>query len=98
MFAYLGLYPVAGTPSYALGSPFFADVNVTVPGAAAGAPAVLRVIAHNITDAASVFVARVTANGACVPTPFINHTDLFAPNAVLEFWLTDTSSPWQTCS
>lgn len=65
VWAYLGLYPVAGTDTYVLGSPVVASATVTAPAApwldaSPTAPAfvALSVTAHN-ASADNVYVARV---------------------------------------
>ena len=91
MFACLGLYPVAATTTYVLGSPCFANVTLQIPaaaaahagyahsGAAAGAAVpLLNIFAHNFS-ATNVYVSRAVLNGVVLPTPFVTHAQLLPP-------------------
>ena len=90
VWACLGLYPVAATTTYVLGSPCFANVTLQIPAAAAvhagyahagGAGAavpLLNIVAHNYS-ATNVYVSRALLNGAALPTPFVTHAQLLPP-------------------
>ena len=82
----LGIYPLAGTEYYVLGSPSFA--NVTVRGGG------LTVLATNSSGGDNVYVAQVKLNGVPLSAPFVRHADLLRPPAILEFTMTDTPVPW----
>jgi putative alpha-1,2-mannosidase len=89
-WAYLGLYPLTGSPTYVLGSPVFADVNITLPGVNGGA-ALVRVLAHN-ASAGSVYVSAAAVNGQPLPSPYVNHSALVGDGSggLLEVWMSDT--------
>lgn len=86
VWAYLGLYPISGMGFYALGSPAFASVNVTVPSTVicgaqqstttANSITVLQIVAHNASSA-NAFVSSVAANGKAITSGFLAHDDLF---------------------
>jgi putative alpha-1,2-mannosidase len=91
VFACLGLYPVAATTTYVLGSPCFANVTLQIPAAAAthagyahagsaaaAAVPLLHTVAHNFS-ATNVYVSRAVLNGAVLPTPFVSHAQLLPP-------------------
>jgi len=92
VWAYLGLYPLAGSGTYVLGSPVWANATLAVPAAwevdappfnatAAARPPrpVLTIVAHN-ASAANVFAYRAAANGVPLTTPFVEHAALFPPS------------------
>ena len=100
VWAMLGLYPVAPTGAFALGSPVFADAVVAAPAAwrrfdgAAGAS--LHVVAHN-ASAARVFVAGARANGVPLAAPLVAWADLWPAGggeALLEFDMADAPGVW----
>ena len=106
MWAYLGLYPLAGTPTYILSAPVWASATLAVPavydtrplaagaGGAAARP-VLTITAHN-ASARNVFAFAAAANGAGLPQPLVDHAQLFTAGGVgtLEFWMTDAPTAW----
>ena len=101
VWAYLGLYPLTGSPTYILGSPVFANATLAVPSAwesnaaawgdhdhvAAAPRPVLRMVAHNASDR-NIFVSRAAVNGAPLTEPFIDHAILFPTSSpgLLEYW------------
>ena len=87
----LGLYPLAGTDYYVLGSPTFPNVTLG-RGPWKGRP--LTILANNATHPSNIFVAAVTLNGKALPSPFVRHADLLTPPALLIFTMTDTPSAW----
>jgi predicted alpha-1,2-mannosidase len=74
-FTALGLYPLAGTDQYILGSPLFAQANVTLASSLA-----LSIVAHN-ASAANIYVAGAHVNGKPLLTPFVRHGDLVPSSA-----------------
>ena len=102
VFAYLGLYPVAPTGAFVLGSPVVADARVAAPSGAwrfdGGAPPLLHVVAHN-ASAARIYVAGARANGVALPTPFVTWAQLWpggsgGGEALLEFDMVDEPVAW----
>lgn len=106
VWAYLGLYPIAGLETYALGSPFFANATIAIPAesfraadasdprAAVGAK--LQIIAHN-ASAGNIYAYAAAANGVKLTSAYVNHTQLWptgTANALLEFWMTDAPQPF----
>lgn len=91
-FGLLGLYPLAGTQTYILGVPAFANATISLPEAAlsrqrsgggsgssgSGAAPLLTIVAHNFS-AANIWAYCATVNGAPLPTPFVNHSQLVPP-------------------
>jgi hypothetical protein len=69
----LGLYPIAGTTTYVLGSPSFP--NATVSLGASPSASTLTIIAHNWT-VTNYYVAKATINGVALTTPFIQQLQL----------------------
>jgi putative alpha-1,2-mannosidase len=84
VWALLGLYPLAGTPWYALSAPAFANIS-------AGG---LRVLARNASAPGNAFVSSIALNGVRLAAPFARHADLLTPPALLEFVMTDAPVPW----
>jgi predicted alpha-1,2-mannosidase len=72
LFSALGLYPVAGTPDYVLGTPLFPRAEVDLAGGG-----VLRIEAPG-ADLERRYVRRVTWNGEAVVGPTIDHMRLSA--------------------
>ena len=82
MWAAIGIYPLAGTDRFILGSPRFADVRI-----ACGTGGGLRIIAHNVS-AESMYVGRAQLDGKSLDTPFATYAQLTAPGgALLEVWM-----------
>lgn len=86
-FGLLGLYPMAGTQTYVLGVPAFANATLALPpsalrfarDSAKSEPLVLlSIVAHNFS-AVNIWAYRATINGADLPTPFVNHSQLVPP-------------------
>lgn len=88
----MGLYPLAGTDYYVLGSPTFSNITLG-RGAWKGSP--LTILASNVTSPACIYVAAVTLNGKALLSPFVRHADLLIPPAILSFTMTDTPQPWE---
>ena len=72
LFSALGLYPIAGTPDYMLGTPLFPRAEVDLAGGG-----MLRIEAPG-ADVERRYVRRVTWNGERVEGPTIDHTRLAA--------------------
>ena len=102
VWAYLGLYPIAATGEFILGSPVFAEARVAVPagyGPYSGAPTPsLHIIAHN-ASASAIYVSGARVNGVALEAPMVSWQQLFgggAPGAeaLLEFDMATVPSPW----
>jgi hypothetical protein len=101
VWAYLGLYPVAATGTFVLGSPVFAETRVAVPpglGPFSGAASPsLRIVAHN-SSAGAIYVVGARANGAALSAPLVSWAQLFGGvgggEALLEFFMAEAPVPW----
>lgn len=81
LFASLGLYPIAGTDRYVLGSPLFPHATLAVRGGTLTVDAPAASKRHR-------FPREVTKNGAPIGTTSLHHADL--ANATLHFTLETT--------
>jgi putative alpha-1,2-mannosidase len=103
VFAYLGLYPVSPTGTFALGSPVFAEARVAAPVGpySGGAPAALRIVAHN-ASAARIYVSGARANGVPLAAPLVTWQQLWpagaTAEALLEFDMVDQPVTWSIAS
>ena len=102
VWAYLGLYPVAATGQFVLGSPVFADARVAVPaglGPFSGAPSPsLHVVAHN-ASASSIYVRGARVNGVALGQPLVSWAQLFGATGgegLLEFDMSAQPVPWSS--
>ena len=98
VFAYLGLYPVSPTGTFALGSPVFAQARVAAPmGPYSGAPPLaLRILAHN-ASAARIYVSGARANVVALGAPLVTWQQLWpegVQEALLEFDMVDQPVAW----
>ena len=91
VWARLGLYPLAGSDRFILGSPRFKEVVVGVGSEASGCK--LRVVAHNASST-SMYILRAEINGVAIDVkrnPFVRFADLVPKQpggtSVLEVWL-----------
>ena len=102
IWAQLGLYPLAGSDRFVLGSPRFAEAVVGLGGSGDGggsgrAARELRIVAHNASDSC-MYVRKAQLNGQAidmVAAPFVRFADLITPSgdgtsALLEFWMAET--------
>lgn len=90
VFGMLGFYPFSGMGYYALGSPTFQNVTITVPVTAGltRQPAQLTVLGHN-ASATNIYVSKASMNGKPLATPFVTHQQLTERTQsmnVLEMW------------
>ena len=88
-FGLLGLYPLAGTQTYILGVPAFANATISLPATAlrrtrasgstgTDISALLTIVAHNFSST-NIWAYRASINGLALPTPFVNHSQLVPP-------------------
>ncbi|RYG57505.1 hypothetical protein EON66_00195 [archaeon] len=84
-WAYLGLYPIAGTKTYALGSPSFASATFSLPASLTSAAVstrldavvvTLNITAHNASRD-NQYVVAAAVNGQPLSTPYVEHDVLF---------------------
>lgn len=85
----LGLYPVVTQPVYLLGSPWFADINVTV-----NENKNLRIRSYGASDPAALgqsdyFVQSVKINGQAWTKNWFSHEDVMVEGGTIEFWVGD---------
>ena len=104
VWAYLGLYPIAATGTFILGSPVFAEVRVAVPAgygpySGAATPS-LHIVAHN-ASASAIYVLGARANGVPLAEPIVSWAQLFGgggggggADALLEFYMATDPAPW----
>ncbi|MCC6648464.1 MAG: GH92 family glycosyl hydrolase [Polyangiaceae bacterium] len=88
VFSSLGLYPLAGSARYTLGSPVFPRAEIDVPGGT------FTIVADGASRDA-VYVQSVTLDGAPVTRPELHHSDL-RPGRVLRFVMGTEPSSWGT--
>lgn len=106
VFTYLGLYPVAGTSLFILGSPIFASAVITAPsmyaryGVPVGEAAVftLRITCTN-ASAGNIYVSAVRVNGQqALKQPFVTWDVLWPSesggDALIEFDMVPTPTLW----
>ena len=86
IFSAMGLYPVAGTDRYWLGSPNLDKAVVDLGGGKT-----LTVIANNQSPA-NIYVQSVTLNGVRLETPSLKHSQI-AGGGSLVFTMGDTPAP-----
>lgn len=73
VFSSLGFYPVTpGKAEYAIGSPLFEDVSITLSNGK-----VFRIIAKN-TSRENKYISSVMLNGRKLPRMFISHDDIMS--------------------
>ena len=95
VWAQLGVYPLAGSDLFVLGSPRFAEVVIGLGGGPASdgstaEPRQLRIVAHN-ASAANVYMVRAALNGVAIDLnqPFVKFSDLATGSALLETWMAE---------
>jgi putative alpha-1,2-mannosidase len=85
VWASVGLYPLAGSDTFVVGSPRFAHVRIRVGGESAGPW--LDIVAHNASGR-NLYVERATINGDVLEAPLLTFSQLVRPrNATLELWM-----------
>jgi len=85
VWATVGLYPLAGSDTFVVGSPRFAHVRIRLGGESAGPW--LDIVAHNASGR-NLYVERATINGDVLEAPLLTFSQLVRPrNATLELWM-----------
>jgi predicted alpha-1,2-mannosidase len=74
LFTSLGLYPIAGTTTFLIGSPRVEFASVRLEGWQR-ADSTLRIVTHN-NSAENVYVQRVLVNGVALTKPFVERSML----------------------
>jgi predicted alpha-1,2-mannosidase len=87
LFAALGMYPVAGTDQYAVGSPVFERVELSREGQP---DLVLRAPG---TNPETLYVHQILFDGEPSPTPHFRHAELAQANEIL-FIMGQDPMPW----
>jgi putative alpha-1,2-mannosidase len=72
----IGLYPLAGSDQYIVGSPQFPRVDLKVPGG------IFTIQGHGASDA-NIYVQSATLNGQELKTAIIHHADLKAGGSLV---------------
>ena len=90
LWARIGLYPLAGSDQFILGSPRFGDVRVRMLGSGndlGNDGTVLRVLAHNASHERR-YILRAESNGEMLHTPIVRFHQLVREGgALLEVWM-----------
>jgi len=86
VFSGVGIYPLAGTPLYLIGSPSAPALNISLP------TGVLQIRTEGWTEKA-VYVSRVMLNDQALAVPAVRHEQI-AHGATLTFTMQDTPSKW----
>lgn len=92
----LGLYPIVTQPVYLLGSPWFSDINVTI-----NIDKNLRILSRGAADPAALgqsdyFVQSVKINGQEWNKNWFNHEDIMIDGGVIEFFVGENETQWET--
>lgn len=91
-FALIGLYPVAGTTTYLLGSPFVPYVGINLENGKQ-----LEIISLNLTSE-SFYVQSVKVNGNSYGQNWVSHEDIFTNGGKIEFQMGTEQKTWETGS
>ena len=86
VFSAMGLYPLAGSTRYWVGSPIFDSVTLHL------ATGDLRIVAHD-AGPGRYYIQGARIDDAPLDAPFIDHGQI-AEGATLEFWMGDQPSSW----
>jgi predicted alpha-1,2-mannosidase len=86
VFSALGIYPVAGTDRYFIGTPLFSKATITVPGGT------FTIVADGVSDSAR-YVQSVDLDGMPITVPMLHHADL-AAGKTLHFVMGTSPSSW----
>jgi len=74
IFSAMGFYPVTpGSPVYAIGSPLFDKVTITLDEPSG--PKILKILAKNQSPK-NKYIQSATLNGKPLRAPFVNHSDI----------------------
>jgi len=87
VFSAMGIYPVAGTPTYFLGMPLFSKITVRTPD---GKELVIEAPGH---DSKTRGVSGVSINGAGLDRAVIDHEDLLG-GSTIRFTPVDEPTAW----
>jgi putative alpha-1,2-mannosidase len=87
VFAAAGLFPIAGTDQWVIGSPLFPKLELTLPGART-----FTIEAKNVS-AENLYVQSATLNGKALETSVLSHAQL-ATGATLVLTMGAMPSAW----
>lgn len=86
VFSALGLYPLAGSDLYIVGTPLFPRAVLHLPTGD------LEIVAPEV-DAQHIYVKSLSLNGQALTRPFVHHADLLG-GAVLRFEMSASPTTW----
>ncbi|KAK6462785.1 glycosyl hydrolase family 92-domain-containing protein [Scheffersomyces coipomensis] len=90
-FSLMGLYPIAGTTTYLITSPFLPYLSINLPNT--NKP--LELIATNLTET-NIYISELYVNGEIYTQNWIDHHTLFdIEGCLIEFELSDIPSIWE---
>lgn len=89
-FALVGLYPVAGTTTYLLSSPFVVSTKIKLDNGSQ-----VQISAKNLTST-NIYIQAVKLNGKPHSQNWVTHDDLFTDGGTLEFTLGSEPVVWET--
>lgn len=82
----LGIFPIAGSDDYLVGTPLFDTVTIKT------SPSDVLTISSNISQfSGSPYLESVNVNGAALSAPRFKHQELVGPNKTIEFFHRTTS-------
>jgi predicted alpha-1,2-mannosidase len=87
----IGLYPVATTPQYLIGSPWFSEMNMTI-----GGTKTLCIKANNLDNEKSFYVQSVKVNGQSWHKNWLDHSDVMVNGGTIEYELGSEPKRWET--
>lgn len=89
-WALIGMYPIAGTTTYLLSSPFMPYIQIDT-----GNGHRLEITANGDFKK-QIYVQNVTLNGMAWNQSWVSHSDVFQQNSWLHFELGETPVVWET--
>jgi predicted alpha-1,2-mannosidase len=87
----IGLYPVATTTQYLIGSPWFSEMNMTI-----GGTKTLCIKANNLDNEKSFYVQSVKVNGQSWHKNWLDHSDVMVNGGTIEYELGSEPKRWET--
>ena len=86
VFSTMGLYPLAGSTRYRIGSPIFDSTAVHLEGGD------LEIVAHDAGEG-RYYIQDARIDDSPLVAPFVDHSQI-VEGATLEFWMGDEPSSW----
>ncbi|KAL6454650.1 hypothetical protein SBY92_004117 [Candida maltosa Xu316] len=91
VFSMLGLYPISGTTTYLIASPFLSKITITLENGAT-----VQIKANNLSNE-NIYVQSLKINGEDWKQNWVDHDTIFGANGGdLEFELGDAPQIWET--